>query len=190
MDFDIIVPLLLVVIFLITCDTNKQIHNLTRMGKKLFNRTSSFVSGMVGGVSGMISGMVEDVTVDPFDKKSGFGNRELPNSWSGEFAKDLNDAKIDPDVLFKPRPQDLDANIEESIIESHQQYLDDNDFLATTGASHASTRDDFNPPVQFYGLPRSSMYKAGGAGGTSRQSQSETPEEIKAISKGIGSYKL
>lgn len=75
-------------------------------------------------------------------------------------------------------PLMLADNVDESIIQSHREYVQDTEILGTTGASHASARDDFSPPVQFHGFPRKAHYANLGAEITARQGQSETPEEV------------
>jgi hypothetical protein len=71
----------------------------------------------------------------------------------------------------------LKMGMDPAIIASHRQYVSDTDFLATTGASYAPTRDDFTPAVPWHGLPRKAHYAQTGSERSARVSQSETPEE-------------
>ena len=73
------------------------------------------------------------------------------------------------------------GGLDSSIYESHQEYVNDTSHLASVGASHAATRDDFMPPVPFHGLPRCAHYANIGSEKSARVTQSETPEETLAI---------
>jgi hypothetical protein len=73
---------------------------------------------------------------------------------------------------------DIHSNVDKSIIDSHREYTADSAYLASTGSSHASARDDFRPAVQFHGLPRSAHYANLGATSGARTGQSETPETV------------
>lgn len=103
------------------------------------------------------------------------GGREPTTTWE---PSSTDFAKLGADKIYKAYSEDLKSNVDRAIVESHKQYTEDLDFLATTGASHASARDDFTPPVPFHGLPRSAHYMNVGSGNTARVSQSETPEEV------------
>lgn len=72
------------------------------------------------------------------------------------------------------------SSLDEDIVNSHRNYLKETTHLATVGASHATDRDDFTPPVPFYGLPRKAHYKQLGSEKTARVSQSETPCQVMA----------
>ena len=110
---------------------------------------------------------------------SGFMNsREATTSWEPSTADFTN---LGNDKIYKAYAEDLKANVDRAIVESHREYTSDSDFLATTGASHASARDDFNPPIPFHGLPRRAHYAHVGADRTARIGQSETPEAIAEI---------
>lgn len=82
------------------------------------------------------------------------------------------------DEKYKKYPEDLNANVDKSIIDSHANYLSDADFLASTGSSHSSENDHFTPPVSWHGLPRGAHYAQLGSERSARVSQSETPEEV------------
>ena len=77
--------------------------------------------------------------------------------------------------------EDIRSTIDSSIVDSHNEFVSDTDFLATTGASHAADRDDFLPPVPFYGLPRKAHYMNLGSEKDARVVQSETDMDINAI---------
>ena len=110
---------------------------------------------------------------------SGFMNsREATNTWE---PSTVDFSKLGNDKLYKAYAEDLKANVDSAIVESHREYTEDSDFLATTGASHASARDDFHPAVGFHGLPRKAHYAQLGAENSSRVAQSETPEEVHNI---------
>ena len=86
--------------------------------------------------------------------------------------------QLSMDQKYKNYPEDLNANVDKAIIDSHANYLSDADFLASTGSSHASTNDHFTPSVMWHGLPRKAHYAQLGSERTSRVSQSETPEQV------------
>ena len=108
-------------------------------------------------------------------KESFLGGSEPLQTWepsTTEFDQ------LSMDEKYRPSPEDINANVDKAIIDSHSSYLSDADFLASTGASHGSVNDHFTPPVKFHGLPRSAHYAQLGSERTSRVSQSETPEEV------------
>lgn len=74
--------------------------------------------------------------------------------------------------------EDIRSSIDSSIVNSHNEFVADTDFLATTGASHAADRDDFLPPVPFHGLPRKAHYMNTGSEKDARVVQSETDLDI------------
>ena len=170
---ELIVVLLIVLIMLLSCDSER----LSSVSNWIWPTTSKF------------KGEVQ-VYDDPLDNNTSsfMDMREEPRTWepsTSEFAA------MKAKDIYKSYAEDLKSNVDSSIIESHREYVADTDFLATTGASHASARDDFNPPVQFHGLPRKAMYANLGSEGTSRTSQSETPEAVMDISTHSGSsYRL
>ena len=87
--------------------------------------------------------------------------------------------------------ESITNGLDSSIYESHQEYVNDTSQLASVGASHSATRDDFSPPVPFHGLPRCAHYANIGAEKSARVTQSETPEETLAITTHhCTSYKL
>jgi hypothetical protein len=77
--------------------------------------------------------------------------------------------------------EDIRSSIDPSIVDSHNEFVADTDFLATTGASHAADRDDFLPPVPFHGLPRKAHYMNTGSEKDARVVQSETDMDINYI---------
>jgi len=88
---------------------------------------------------------------------------------------------INSNVESSEYNQDLVNSLDEEIVNSHQEYVNDSDFLATTGSSNNTERDDFNPPVKFHGLPRCAHYKQLGAHSDSRVQHSETAEDLEII---------
>ena len=72
----------------------------------------------------------------------------------------------------------MKANVDKAIIESHDEYVADTNFLSTVGASHASQLDDSKEVVPRVGTWRASMNQSWGAERTARTSQSETPEQV------------
>lgn len=87
--------------------------------------------------------------------------------------------------------ESLTSGLDSSIYESHSEYVHDTSQLASVGASHAATRDDFMPPVPFHGLPRCAHYANVGSEKSARVTQSETPEESLLItSHHCTSYRL
>lgn len=104
-------------------------------------------------------------------------SNEPPRTWEPNTATFDN---VDPQKFFdgsQAYSEGLKSYMDPAIIASHRQYTSDTDFLATHGASHASARDDFTPPVQWHGLPRRAHYAQIGCERSARVSQTETPEE-------------
>jgi hypothetical protein len=66
--------------------------------------------------------------------------------------------------------------LEDDVVKSHERFVKEMDHKTTT-ASKQTIHDSFNPPVQFWGLPRKSHYARLGADSTSRTVQTETPEQ-------------
>jgi hypothetical protein len=110
--------------------------------------------------------------------ESFMNSRDGVSSWEPSTAEF---ARVGNQTLFQSYAEDLKANVDQAIIESHREYTEDTDYLATTGASHQSDRDDFRPAVQFHGLPRRAHYSQLGAENSARTAQSETPEEVMDI---------
>lgn len=110
--------------------------------------------------------------------ESFLGSRGAPRTW--DFSTD-EFHRLGSDKLFRSYEQDLEANVDEAIQESHREYVEDTDFLATTGPSHASDVSHFNPAVSYVGIPRDAMYRQLGSSSTSRTTQSETPEAVLEI---------
>ena len=108
------------------------------------------------------------------------GSREPVNTWEPS-TSDFD--KLSADTIYRTYAEDLNANVDKAIVESHREYTEDTDFLATTGASHASARDDFMPAVPFHGLPRKAHYSQPGSENSARVAQTETPETVMDISR-------
>lgn len=166
----IIITLLILLVFLLSCDSS-------------FLQT---IKDYVWTPRPIISTFTADdnyeILPDPLsdvDRKEGFlGSREATTTWEPSTA---DFAKLGADKIYKSYAEDLKSNVDRAIIESHRDYTQDTDFLATTGASHASARDDFNPAVGYHGLPRKAHYANIGSMPSARVSQSETPEEVADI---------
>lgn len=108
-------------------------------------------------------------------KDAFLGGRAPHGTWEPSTSEFDN---LSLDEKYKKYPEDLNANVDEAIVDSHANYLSDADFLASTGSSHASENDHFTPPVGWHGLPRGAHYAQLGSERTARVSQSETPEEV------------
>ena len=108
------------------------------------------------------------------------GSREAVRTWEPSTSEFDN---LSLDEKYRRYPEDLNANVDKAIIDSHANYLSDADFLASTGSSHASENDHFTPPVGWHGLPRGAHYAQLGSERTARVSQSETPEEVAEYSQ-------
>ena len=165
---ELIVVLLIVLIMLLSCDSARL----------------QGISGWFWPTASKFSGEVK-VFDDPLSKSMSpfIDMREEPRTWE---PSTVDFRALGGDEIYKSYAEDLNANVDGSIVESHREYVADTDFLATTGASHASARDDFNPAVQFHGLPRKAMYANVGCEESSRTSQSETPEAVIDISEHNG----
>lgn len=117
-----------------------------------------------------------EIVQDPLDKGENFLNiSEERDTWEPSTAEF---ERLGSDTIYKTYAEDLKANVDQAIIESHNEYIQDTNFLATVGASHASENDHFTPAVKHVGAVRPSMYQSWGAERTSRVSQSETPEQV------------
>lgn len=167
----VIVILLILLVFLLSCDSQL----LQTIKDKVWYvvppppKTSSLDDELV---------LYEDNTSET-NGTSGFMNtRETITTWEPSTS---DFTKLGNDKIYKSYAEDLKANVDRAIIESHREYTEDTDFLATTGASHASARDDFQPAVKFHGLPRKAHYAHLGADKTARVGQSETPEDVADI---------
>lgn len=117
-------------------------------------------------ITGTSSG---DVGTDSF-----MNSRELGGGWEPNYYDDA--LKLTNDK--KEYVDSIKSNVDSEIIESHNEYVKDSNFLATTGSSHAAARDDFNPPVGWHGLPRRAHYASIGADSSARVFQSETASDI------------
>jgi hypothetical protein len=166
----VIIILLILLIFILGCD-NQMLRSIK---DRLWSTTQ--VEGFEYGIEDEL--LLSDDT-EIRTGASGFMNsRESNNTWEPSTS---DFTKLGNDVIYKSYTEDIKANVDSAIVESHREYTEDSDFLATTGASHASSRDDFMPAVAFHGLPRKAHYAQIGAGSSSRTAQSETPEEVMRI---------
>ena len=166
----VIITLLILLVFLLSCDSQL----LQTIKGKVWSAAP--LDGFEYGLADEL--MLEDDT-EVRKGTSGFMNsREATNTWEPSSA---DFSKLGNDKIYKAYSEDLKANVDRAIVESHREYTEDSDFLATTGASHASARDDFNPAVGFHGLPRKAHYAQLGAENSARVAQSETPEEVRDI---------
>ena len=168
----VIITLLILLVFLLSCDSQ-----LLQSIKDTVWSADHPPDGFEYGLDDEL--MLEDDT----DVRKGTGgfmnNGEGTNTWVPGF--NINFSNLGNDKIYKAYSEDLKANVDRAIVESHREYTEDSDFLATTGASHASARDDFHPAVKFYGLPRKAHYAQLGAENSARVAQSETPEEVRDI---------
>ena len=166
----VIITLLILLVFLLSCDS------------QLLQTIKDKVSSPMPPPEGFEYSLEDELMLDDNTatvKGENFMNtREPTNTWEPSTA---DFAKLGADKIYKAYSEDLKANVDRAIVESHREYTEDSDFLATTGASHASARDDFMPAVKFHGLPRKAHYAQLGAENTSRTAQSETPEEVQDI---------
>lgn len=171
----IIITLLILLVFLLSCDSQ-----LLQTIKDMVWSETPTSDGFEYGLEDELG--IEMMCDDTEERKgtSGFMNtREASNTWEPSTA---DFAKLGNDKIYKAYSEDLKANVDRAIVESHREYTEDSDFLATTGASHASARDDFHPAVKFHGLPRKAHYAHFGSDKSARVAQSETPEEVRRIS--------
>jgi hypothetical protein len=167
----VIITLLILLVFLLSCDSQL----LQTIKDKVWSAAPP-PDGFEYGLDDEL--MLEDDT-EVRKGTSGFMNsREATNTWEPASA---DFSKLGNDKIYKAYSEDLKANVDRAIVDSHREYTEDSDFLATTGASHASARDDFHPAVGFHGLPRKAHYAQLGAEKSARVAQSETPEEVQDI---------
>lgn len=200
----LLIALLIIVIYLLSCEN--------KCARDAISKTGSFMSTAFDGVKRVVGVSVPVIestaesianagekAVDDIDAKITEGysledelglsgkdtresfmtNREAINTW--EPTSDFNN--IGADQLYQVYAEDLKANVDQAIVESHREYTEDAAYLASTGASHASARDDFMPAVQFHGLPRSAHYANLGAQMGARTGQTETPDIVIDIAK-------
>jgi hypothetical protein len=166
----VIIILLILLVFLLSCDSpllqsvkNKFNSAVFHSEEEEYNIDDELT--LIGDSANAEMGCVE-----PF-----MNSRESTNTWEPSTS---DFGKLSNDKIFKSYSEDLNANVDMAIVESHREYTEDTDFLATTGASHASARDDFMPAVPFHGLPRKAHYANLGAESSARTAQSETPEVV------------
>jgi hypothetical protein len=167
----VIITLLILLVFLLSCDSQL----LRTIKEKVWYATPP-PDGFEYGLEDEL--MLEDDTEVRMGTSGFINTREATNTWEPSTA---DFAKLGNDKIYKAYSEDLKANVDRAIVESHREYTEDSDFLATTGASHASARDDFSPAVNFHGLPRKAHYAHTGADKSARVAQSETPEEVLEI---------
>ena len=120
--------------------------------------------------------MMSQESFETLEEQLTLDNTENPVG--GDFTK--QNINVDSSSLSEYN-QELIEGLDEEIVNSHQNYVNDSDFLATTGASNNTERDDFNPPVKFHGLPRCAHYAQLGAQSDARTQQSETAEDLELI---------
>jgi hypothetical protein len=167
----VIITLLILLVFLLSCDS------------KLLQTIKDKVWSAEPPPDGFEYGLEDELMLEDDSEvrkgTSGFMNsRDATNTWEPSTA---DFSKLGNDKIYKAYSEDLKANVDRAIVDSHREYTEDSDFLATTGASHASARDDFHPAVGFHGLPRKAHYAQLGAEKSARVAQSETPEEVQDI---------
>jgi hypothetical protein len=139
------------------------------------------IDGAINDAIGDSSGVAPDDTYSLQDELSEnalepfSNNRASPNTWEPSTVEFDGSGT---DAIYRTYAEDLKSNVDAVIVESHQEYTEDAAYLASTGASHASARDDFMPAVQFHGLPRSAHYMNLGATMGARTGQSETPDTV------------
>ena len=167
----VIIILLILLVFLLSCDCEL----LQSIKNKIW---PSPAEGFEYGIEDELTLMDDNSNIVKGEKF--MNNRETTNTWEPSTA---DFSKLGNDKIYKSYAEDLNANVDQAIIESHRDYTEDSDFLATTGASHASARDDFNPAVQFHGLPRKAHYAQPGAENSARTAQTETPDAVADISE-------
>ena len=168
-----IIALLILLIFLLSCDSK-----VVDVIKRKLNIGCSASEGFRVRQTELQKDLYGDNAQAHMKGERFMNNSESPNTWERSTAEFEG---LDGDMLFGSYAEDLKANVDESIIESHKEYVADTDFLSTMGPSHASARDDFTPPVPFHGLPRAAHYANIGAGNSARTAQSETPEDVENI---------
>jgi hypothetical protein len=167
----VIITLLILLVFLLSCDSQL----LQTIKDKVWS-ASTPLDGFEYDFTDEL--MLQDDT-DVRNGTGGFMNERVArNTWE---PSTTDFSKLGNDKIYKAYSEDLKANVDRAIVESHREYTEDSDFLATTGASHGSTRDDFHPAVKHHGLPRSAHYAQIGADNSARVAQSETPEDIQDI---------
>lgn len=174
-----IVPALLVIIILLLLCDGKITKAITAKVSKLMSPASP-EQEIKQEISDEISDAVADGTASANDAvvETFLNNRSHLPTWE---PSTFDFDKVDNDALYSAYAEELKGSVDRAIVESHKEYVADSDYMATTGASHATDRDDFTPPVKFHGLPRKAHYTQLGAENTSRVSQSETPEEVQMI---------
>lgn len=168
----VIIVLLVLLVFLLSCDSQL----LKTIKDKVLGGEEESVDGFYNPLDEL--SLIEDDS-DVRKGTEGFMNsREATNTWEPSTS---TFSKLGRGKLYKAYAEDLKANVDQAIVESHREYIEDASFLATTGASYASARDDFNPAVQFHGLPRKAHYAQLGAENSARTAQTETPEAVREI---------
>lgn len=152
--------LLLLIIFVISCD-NRWVRELKKKIPVFFDEVADTTDILAKGVAETTEKVAETVV-------GGVDTVNLLNSLD----------KIDTFTDGNDYTEVIQTDIDPEIIESHRQYTEDSAYLASTGASRATARDDFMPAVPFHGLPRTAHYRHLGAQSGARTGQSETPETV------------
>lgn len=181
----VIIVLLVLLIFLISCDNSllKTVKDYIWPASASDAVAAAVADAAVAsGAAADAAAAVEGYSVSDeleLGRRSGFlNNAESTTTWEPSTA---DFEKLGADKIYQSYAEDLKANVDRAVVESHREYTKETDFLATTGASHAAARDDFMPPVQFHGLPRKAHYANVGAETTSRTAQTETPDAVMDI---------
>jgi hypothetical protein len=163
----VIITLLIVLVFLLSCDSQL----LRKIKDTVWSGSPESEYSLTDEL--MIADNTSEVKGESF-----MNARHAPSTWE---PSTVDFAKVGNNELYKSYAEDLKSNVDGAIVESHREYTEDTDFLATTGASHASARDDFMPAVPFHGLPRKAHYSQIGSENSARVAQSETPEDIQHL---------
>ena len=146
----LIVVLLIIIVFVASCDA-KWVDSLKNIMKK-----NCDVEDVYGATEGFL------------------GDRTPPSDLindTPEFSKSMRSS----DASYV---ENITATVDQSIVDSHNEYIADSDFLATTGASHRSDNSHFTPAVPYHGPMRRAMYAHPGADSDSRITTSETTDQI------------
>lgn len=188
----VIIILLILLIFLISCDTElmEKIKSMLSSSyssdseedededtHRRSNKTSSepFYNRVYsrGGRKSKFKGKF------PVRKSKFMNNSEAPSTWE---PSEFNYEQQGPD-MYKAYAEDLKANVDQAIIESHQAYMADMEFTATMGASHASANDFDDSPVPWVGIKRGGDVQHDGVEETARVTTSYTPEHIEDLKR-------
>lgn len=170
----VIITLLILLVFLLSCDS----HLLQTIKNTVWSSAPP-PEGFEYSLDDEL--MIEDNT--PTVKGENFMNsREPTNTWE---PSTTDFAKAGADKIFKAYSEDLKANVDSAIVESHREYTEDTDFLATTGASHASAtdHDDSAVPWVGFGGRRGGDVVHDGVEDSARTTTSYTPEQVSELQR-------